>query len=158
MSRILYNIAYRILASREEAEDAVQEVFLKLWKMRDQLDKYRSVEALATTMVKNYCIDQIRKQRIQLTDRNENPEKSNLLTETPVDIIEQKESENIIGHIIDGLPEIYRNILIMHEIEGLDYSQIAEKTNQNINTLRVNMSRARVLLREEYKKHYHEHR
>jgi RNA polymerase sigma-70 factor (ECF subfamily) len=155
---MLYGIAFRILRNREEAEDAVQEVFIKMWKMGDQIDKYRSIEALATTILKNYCIDQIRKQSNILIDRNVSHENSNLLSETPLDVIEQHESENIIGQIIERLPEAYRNILILHEIEGLDYNEIAEKTNQNINTLRVNLSRARVLLRDEYKKYYNEQR
>ena len=61
--RKLYGHAYRILGDKEGSEDAVQEVFVRLWKMGMELDKYESVEALAVTMVRNYCIDQVRKLR-----------------------------------------------------------------------------------------------
>ena len=63
LSRKLYGFAFRILRNQEEAEDAVQEIFIKLWKMGQKLDEYNSIDALATTMTKNYCIDQIRKQK-----------------------------------------------------------------------------------------------
>ena len=63
IGRKLYGYAYRILREKEGSEDAVQEVFVRLWKMNAKLDEYDSVEALAVTMVKNYCIDQLRKQK-----------------------------------------------------------------------------------------------
>ncbi len=61
--RKLYGHAYRILGDKEGSEDAVQEVFVRMWKMKMKLDEYESVEALAVTMVRNYCIDQVRKRR-----------------------------------------------------------------------------------------------
>ena len=63
LGKKLYYFAFRILRNQEEAEDGVQEVFLRLWKMNDKLADYRSIEALATTMTRNYCIDLIRKNR-----------------------------------------------------------------------------------------------
>ncbi len=63
ISRLLYGHAYRILKDQEGSEDAVQEVFVKLWKMNNRLNEYESVSALAVTMVKNYCIDQVRKRK-----------------------------------------------------------------------------------------------
>ena len=61
LTRKLYGFAFRILRSREEAEDVVQEIFIRLWKMGNKLDEFKSPEALATTMTKNYCIDMIKK-------------------------------------------------------------------------------------------------
>ena len=63
LSRKLYGFAFRILRSQVDAEDVVQEVFIRLWKMGPKLDDYKSVDALATTMTRNYCIDLIRKQK-----------------------------------------------------------------------------------------------
>jgi RNA polymerase sigma-70 factor, ECF subfamily len=53
LNRKLYGYAFRILRNQEEAEDAVQEVFIKLWKMNEKLSEYNSIDALATTMTKN---------------------------------------------------------------------------------------------------------
>ena len=59
----LYRFALRLLGDSEEARDAVQETFLKLWKLRDKLDTYRSLEAFSMTMIKNYCLDKIKARR-----------------------------------------------------------------------------------------------
>ena len=66
-SRKLYGFAFRILRNQEEAEDVVQEIFIKLWKMGEKLDEYKSIDALATAMTKNYCIDLLRKQKHSFT-------------------------------------------------------------------------------------------
>ena len=60
--------------------------------------------------------------------------------------------------IINNLPGIYREIIQLRDIEELSYEEIAEKTGQNINTLRVNLSRARKFVRDEYKKQNDEFR
>jgi len=56
----LYRLAKRILVSADEAEDAVQEVLLKLWRGRKNIGSYRSPEAFAITMTKNYCLDRLK--------------------------------------------------------------------------------------------------
>jgi RNA polymerase sigma factor (sigma-70 family) len=152
LSRRLYLVAFRFLKSREEAEDAVQEVFIRLWNKREKLDEYFSIEALAITTIKNYCIDQIRKSKpIMLEDQNKSfPVYIN--EPLPDEIMERAESSQIISGVIDRLPELYRNLITMKEIDGLSYEEIAALTDQNINTLRVNLSRARKMIRDEFKK------
>jgi len=59
----LFRVAKRLLVSTEEAEDATQEVLVKLWNRNEILDEYISVEALAMTMTKNYCLDQLKSKR-----------------------------------------------------------------------------------------------
>jgi RNA polymerase sigma-70 factor, ECF subfamily len=155
LSRSLYGYAFRILLTREEAEDAVQEIFIKLWKMGEKLDEYNSIQALATTMIRNYCIDQLRKQKHMFQDQNYNQEQNCITSQSPHEQMEQRESDIIVRNIIESLPDLYKTIIKLHDIEGFSYEEIAEKTGQNINTLRVTLSRARGLVKEEYKK-YHE--
>jgi RNA polymerase sigma-70 factor (ECF subfamily) len=155
LSRKLYGYAFRILLNQEEAEDAVQEIFIKLWKMRERLDEYNSIEALATTMTKNHCIDQLRKHRHLVYDQDYKQDYDNLASPSPHEQMERRESDEIIRKIIEQLPEMYKAILKLHDIEGFSYEEIADKTGQNINTLRVTLSRARGIIRDEYKK-YHE--
>jgi len=157
-SRKLYTIAFRILHNKEEAEDAVQEIFIKLWNMREKLDTYNSIEALTTTMIKNHCIDQIRKLKHITTDIPDDHYQFIDSPPTPYEEMEIKESDIIIKTIIDKLPEKFRSLIIMKEIEDCSYEEIAEKTDQNINNLRVNLSRARKLIRNEYNKHQNERR
>jgi RNA polymerase sigma-70 factor (ECF subfamily) len=157
-SRKLYGFAFRILKNQEEAEDAVQEVFIKLWKMGENIDNYLSIDALATTMTKNYCIDQIRKQKHILNDHNEIVDYQNITSPSPLEQLESMESDEIVQKIIGNLDEKYRIVIELRDIEGLSYEEIADKTGQNINTLRVTISRARGFVREEYKKYNNEKR
>ncbi len=158
IGRKLYGYAYRMLRDKEGSEDAVQEVFVKLWKMNTKLEEYESVEALAVTMVKNYCIDQIRKQKyIEPADSNS----FSLYHDTepsPQDKLESNETSALMHRIINDLPEIYREVIQLRDIEELSYEEIVEKTGQNINTLRVNLSRARKSVRDEFNKQSNEFR
>ena len=153
-TRKLYVISFRMLRNQEEAEDTVQEVFIKLWNMGKKLDNYNSIDALATTMTKNHCIDQIRKQKNYATEEYSTGKNFVSTSPSPYEQMSDNETRNIINSLIDKLPDLYKQIVILREIEGLSYEEIAEKTNQNINTLRVTLSRARSLLRDKYKKHF----
>jgi RNA polymerase sigma factor (sigma-70 family) len=158
LSRKLYLVAFRFLKDRQEAEDAVQEVFIKLWNKKEKLDEYNSIEALATTTIKNHCIDQLRKVKtIRIDDSNQNiPYYFN--EPSPQEQLERDETSNILHKIIDRLPDIYRDIIRQREIEGLSYEEISRVTNININTLRVTLSRARGMIRDELKKYNYENR
>jgi RNA polymerase sigma-70 factor (ECF subfamily) len=157
-SRKLYGYAFRILRNQEEAEDAVQEVFIKLWKMKEKLDEYKSIDALATTVIKNYCIDQIRRQKNLQKTGTENLELNNIEFPSPHRLMEIKESTEIINNIIGNLEEKIRKVVRLREIEELSYEEISDITGLNINTLRVILSRARCTIRDEYNKYTNEKR
>ncbi|HBC78030.1 MAG TPA: RNA polymerase subunit sigma-70 [Bacteroidales bacterium] len=158
IGRKLYGNAYRILRDKEGSEDAVQEVFVKLWKMNAKIDEYESVEALAVTMVRNYCIDQIRRQKFQEPAGNNSFSLYQDPQPSPLEKLESSEMTAIMHSIINGLPQIYREIIQLRDIEELSYEEIADKTGQNINTLRVNLSRARKNVRDEFNKRNNESR
>lgn len=158
IGRKLYGYAYRILREKEGSEDAVQEVFVKLWKMNMKLDEYESVEALAVTMVKNFCIDQLRKRKFVDPSDSSSFSLYHDTEPSPLEKLENSETTSIMNRIINGLPETYREIIQMRDIEELSYEEIAGKTGQNINTLRVNLSRARKTVRDEFNKQSNEFR
>ena len=158
LNRNLYGYAFRILRNQEESEDAVQEVFIKLWGMGKKLDTYTSIQALATTMIKNLCIDKTRKQKHFLRGEYEEKDFYNMDNSSPLTIMEDSETGDILTQIIDQLPDTYKLVINMREIEGLSYEEISYKTEQNINTLRVTLSRARKIIREEFNKYQHERR
>lgn len=157
-NRNLYGYAFRILRNQEEAEDAVQEVFIKLWNLGKKLNEYNSVGALAATMIKNYCIDQIRKKKHLVQEQLEGQNIANTENTSPSELLENKESGNILHQIIYRLPDIYRDAIVMRDIEGQSYEEIVELTGQNINTVRVTLSRARKMIREEFNKYQYERR
>lgn len=158
ISRKLYGYAYRILRDQAGAEDAIQEVFMKLWKMNTKLDEYKSIDALALTMTKNHCIDLLRKHKQYETGDNYAVKFFHAPEPTPHEQLERNETKFILDRIIGKLPEIYREMIQLRDIDGLSYEEIAVMTDQNINTLRVNLSRARKIIRDQYLKYNNETR
>lgn len=157
LSRKLYLVAFRFLKRQDEAEDAVQEVFMRLWNKREGLERYNSLEALATASVRNYCIDILRRKKLMIVEDNENHKGVLDNRPSPEEALENSEVSGILNKIIQGLPDIYREIITMKDIDGLSYEEIVEISGQNVNTLRVNLSRARKLIRDEYKKYRYEY-
>jgi RNA polymerase sigma factor (sigma-70 family) len=148
----LYRLSKRILISHDEAEDAVQEVFLKLWKGRETMHKYNNPEAFAMTVTKNYCLDRIKsKQASNLTIVHQNYKSNDTSTEAQ---LEAKDGVGMVFEIMKQLPEQQRIILQLRDVEEYDYKEIAEVLEMNETAIRVNLSRARKTVREELIKKY----
>jgi RNA polymerase sigma factor (sigma-70 family) len=157
-NRKLFTIAFRILRNQQEAEDVVQDVFMKMWMMGNKLDEYNDAGALAATMTRNSCIDLLRKWK-HIDDGNGGSEILNPDTSlSPYEQMAKIENEQIVNRIIEDLPPIYRNLVQLREINGLSYEEIARDNNININTLRVTLSRARQMIKEKYVKYTNERR
>ena len=142
----LFRLAKRMLISTEEAEDATQEVLIRLWNRNDNLKTYNSVEALAVTMTKNYCLDQLKSKRasnLQIVHSNYNDASTNVERE-----VEGKDNWNFVEQIITELPEQQRLIIQMRDIEECEFSEIAKVLEMNETAVRVALSRARKTIRE----------
>ena len=146
----LFRMAKRLLVSREEAEDATQEVIVKLWIKNDSLSNYISIEALAMTMIKNYCLDQLKSKRSNnqsialnnFTDRQANVQQK----------LEDEDSLKWVEKIIDQLPEQQKIIIQMRDIEQFEFNEIAKIVQMNEAAVRVALSRARKTIRESFTK------
>ncbi|MDX9904578.1 MAG: RNA polymerase sigma factor [Bacteroidales bacterium] len=152
--RRLYALAWRFLNSREEAEDAVQEVMMKLWEERAALDRRENLAAWCTTVTRNCCIDILRKRKrvmfgemdeiAGVTERGADPAASS----------DNYEAAQLISMIVSRMKEPYRSALILRDMEGYSYEETAKAMNSNVNALRTTLSRARKAVREEMKKIY----
>ena len=150
MREKLFHMAQRILVDEQEAEDAVQEVLLKLWHSRDSLANYESPAAYATTVLKNHCLDRLKvKNRQQLLDDSYN---GLAAAANPYAQLERKNTEEVIQLIIKSLPALQQAIIRMKDIEEYEVDEIAGITGTNVEAVRVNLSRARKKVREEYLK------
>lgn len=146
----VFRMAKRLLVSTEEAEDATQEVMLKLWNRNDQLSQYQSVEALAMTMTKNYCLDQLKSKRAgnlkivhsNFTDREAPLQKK----------VEDRDTWNWFEKIMADLPEQQKMIVQLRDIEEYEYEEIAAVMGMNETAVRVALSRARKNIREQLTK------
>ena len=156
----LYRLAVSLLGDRQEAEDTLQDAFLKLWHMRDKLSTYRSVEALAVTMTKNLCFDKLRSYKFRKQDGSDfEPVKLRSDFRDPATGIELSESSTIIHSLIATLPEQQRLVMHLRDVEHYSYDEIEELTGLERNNIRVNLSRARKNVREQYlKRQNYEHR
>lgn len=142
----LFRLAKRLLVSTEEAEDATQEVLVKLWNKNGNLDSYSSVEAMAMTMTKNYCLDQLKSKRasnLKIVHNNFTDKEPSLDKK-----IEDSDSLNWVEKIIDQLPEQQRLIIQLRDIEQCEFSEIAKIVEMNETAVRVALSRARKTIRE----------
>ncbi|MCU0458790.1 MAG: RNA polymerase sigma factor [Bacteroidales bacterium] len=152
--RRLYALAFRFLNSREEAEDAVQEVMMKLWSERNVTREYSNVAAWCTTVTRNLCIDILRKRKmLKLGD----PEEAEAAASGETDLIknhEQHEAAGLITLIISRMGEPIRSAVIMRDLEGYSYEETAETLGTNVAALRTMISRARKHIREEMIKVY----
>ena len=147
----LYRLAKRLLVSSDEAEDAVQEVFLKLWKGRDKIDNYRSPEAFAITMTKNYCLDRLKsKQASNIKIVHNNYKNSENIERT----IEGNEGVELITKIMETLPEKQKMIMQLRDIEQFEFAEISQMLEINETAIRVALSRARKAVREQLIKQY----
>lgn len=148
----LYRVALRLLVSKESAEDALQEVFLKLWERKGKLEKYDSAEAYAVTMIKNHCLDQLKlKQNNNLRIAYNNYEEKGSSLEKQIEV---KNDFELLNEKMNNLPEQQKIIVQLRDIEELEYHEIAEIMDMNETAIRVALSRGRKKLREDLlKKH-----
>lgn len=142
----LFRLAKRLLVSTEEAEDATQEILVKLWCKNENLESYNSIEAMAMTMTKNYCLDQLKSKRasnLKIVHTNFSDRAPGLDKK-----VEDNDSLNWVEKIINQLPEQQRLILQLRDIEQCEFSEIAKIVEMNETAVRVALSRARKTIRE----------
>lgn len=137
----MYRLAQRILRNEEDAKDIVQDSFLKLWNKRKVLGNIKSIKSFSLTMVRNACIDHIRKHRPE-TDK-EQQINANSDFQNPEKQLEVSDQLSRVRAIINQLNEQQREVIQLREIEGLEYDEISEITGLSHNNLRVIISRAR---------------
>lgn len=144
LSDKLFRLAKSILRNAEAAQDAVQELNLKLWEKRSKLNEVENVPAFTMRAMRNLCLDTIRQQR----DEDELPAEMEFVELNPHQQIEQKDLATQVRKMIDDLPELQRTIIRMRDVEGMEISEIAYVTLLTENAVSVNLSRGRQKIRE----------
>lgn len=148
----MYRLALRLLTSKEAAEDATQEVILKLWSRKQKIKHYANIEAFAMTVTKNYCLDQLKSKQnshLRIVHQNYHSHEPSLQTE-----VELSDEMDWLQRIVETLPEQQKMIFQLRDIEQYDYEEIAEIMEMNQTAIRVALSRARKAIRENLiKKH-----
>lgn len=146
LSDRFYRVAYHILESQEDAEDAVQELYLKLIKTPDKLSNIQDPAAYGITMLRNICIDIIR--RREKLKSEELHEYMIADASSPDKVATEKDKLRILIHKIDKLPQKQSMVLKMRTIEGLEYDEISQRTGLSQVNIRVLISIARKTLKK----------
>ena len=136
----LYRFANRFLEHQEDAYDLVQEVMLKLWEQRGQLEQLKSIEAFSMQMVRNMAYN-----RIDKMGRH-----AKYLNQLPADYQQEhypSMTKELILKMIDELPEKQRLVMYLRDVEEYEIEDIAEVAGLEENAVRVNLSRARTTVR-----------
>ncbi len=144
----LYRFALRMLGDVSEAEDVVQEVMMRLWNGRDQMDQIQNMEAWCMQITKNLSLDKLRLQ--QRTGKKTVEPSAEMQHDglTPDATTELDESMQHIHHLITALPEKQRQVMHLRDVEGYSYQEICDILELDMNQVKVNLFRARNAVRE----------
>jgi len=153
----IFNTALRILGDEDLAADASQETFISAFRA---LNSYRggSFRAWLLRTVTNACYDELRRKKRRPTtplepgnEDGEEMETPRWLTDphnTPEEDLDQAELEHAIQHCLENLPTDFRVVVVLADIQGLDYTEIAATVRKPLGTIKSRLARARLRLRE----------
>ena len=139
-------MAKRLLVSKEEAEDATQEILLKLWSKNSKMEEYKNVEAFAMTMTKNFCLDRLKSKQagnLKLVHSNYTDENVSLQN-----AVETNDSLDWVQKIMEELPEQQKLVLQLRDVEAYEFEEICALLDMKPTAVRVALSRARKTVRE----------
>ena len=148
-SDLIYRVALHACGNQMDAEDMVQEAYLKLWNKRDELADVLNTEAYCVTLIKNLCYDVLR--RSQPDEDGRPPEELNLPMDTNIAReIEQRDEVNQVKRLIGRLPEQQKRVILLRDVNDCSFEEIEQATGLNAINIRVLLSRARKKIREQY--------
>ena len=143
----LYRVAYRIVQDAANAEDIVQETFIKLWNKRGDMQDIENTEAFSIIILRNTCLDHLRKTK---NDYHTNYDSDIPETASLVKQIEIQDEAERVKKLINKLPEQQRQVMIMKHWDGYSDEEIEQITGISPGNIRVILSRARKTIREQF--------
>ncbi|WP_400079350.1 RNA polymerase sigma factor [Winogradskyella sp. R77965] len=152
LSERLFPMVSRMLGTRANAEDAIQDIMLKLWVKRKQIAEHPNIIGLVFSTARNHCIDILRKKKLDIYDAAFQLEI--VKSEHGREALEWKELNTIIKQIVTHLPEQQREVILMRDLDGYEFVEIAAATQLKIEHVRVLLSRARKQVSIELEKTY----
>ena len=147
----LYRTAFRLMGNAMDAEDMVQEAYLKLWERCNDLGHVANMEAYCTSLIRHICIDAFRRKRPE--EDSPPPEEFPLTdNEDAATALERQDEDEQLTSLINRLPEGQRTVMTLHDVEGCSYEEIEEATGFTAVNIRVMLSRARKKIREQFER------
>lgn len=146
----VFNMAYQFCGNREEAEDLTQDIFLKLHHALSKFDFQKNFTAWLLTLSKNYLIDEYRRTKWERTQRDEFDERvlAQSTLSGPEDNLARKETQAIIWEGLNRLSSEMRMAVILRDLQGRSYEEMAEILDLPLGTVKSRVNRARLALAE----------
>lgn len=141
----------RMLGNTFSTEDAMQDIMMKLWEKRKKIQNHQNMKGLVFLTARNHCIDILRKKQKLVSDS------SNYLknvTSNNKDDVEWNELNKIIHQILKDLPKQQKEVFLLRDIDGCEFSEIATMLEIKTTHVRVLLSRARKQIGETLEKNY----
>ena len=147
----LQRVALRMLGNVEDAEDMVQEVYMKLWGKREELPDVQNMEAYCVALTKNMCIDRLRLAEVDRVDVDDVP-LSLAAADDVASLLESQDAVEQVKLIIETLPEKQQQVITLRDIRDCTFEEIEEQTGLTAVNVRALLSRARKTIRERFKR------
>ena len=145
LSDKLYRLALRITMNKAEAEDVVQDTLLKVWERRDEWEQINNLEAFAIATCRNRALDIVKRAGRKTENLDEMAHFSN---QTPHEQLVANEEISLVRRLMDDLPEVQRTIMLLRDIEGKTYQEIAQMLDISETQVKVYLHRARTKIKE----------
>ncbi|MGE5552014.1 MAG: RNA polymerase sigma factor [Bacteroidota bacterium] len=153
---LVYNLTHRYFGSQAEAADVAQEAMLKVFRRISEFKGHSSFKTWLYRVVTNLCLDTLRKHRTPPLSLDELEEDGKTLPdlpskgEDPEGALEQAELRGILGDLLATLAEDHRIIIVLRDVEGLAYEEIAAILGCSLGTVKSRLARAREALRRRF--------
>ena len=150
LSDRLFRLALRITMNRAEAEDVVQDTLLKVWEQRSQWEQIENLEAFAIAICRNRALDVVKRAGRNTTSLDK-VDIGQWSMANGQSALEAREEISLIRRLMDDLPEVQRTIMLLRDIEGKTYQEIAKILDINETQVKVYLHRARKKIKERIK-------
>lgn len=150
LSDAFYRAAYYILESEADADDAVQDLYVKLWNSRDSLDGILRPQTYGVTLIKNICLDRLRHRKVARAESLDEGIEVTAGDSSPSGILVHKDSLRQLEALVEKLPDKQRTVLRLRVYEEMEYDRISQITGLSESNLRMLLSTARKTLRKSF--------
>ena len=147
LSDRLFRLALRITMNRAEAEDVVQDTLLKVWEQRSQWEQINSLEAFAIAICRNRALDVLKRAGRNTKSLDEVDDVHSPMPNVQSSM-EAREQLSLVRRLMDSLPELQRTIMLLRDIEGKTYQEIAQTLDISETQVKVYLHRARTKIKE----------
>lgn len=145
----LYRFACRLLNSEEDAKDVTQDALMKVWHQQERMGELQNLEAWCMRIVRNLALDRLKAKKYRVTETLDHAAAQPEQQQSPYQAAARQDVMNRVHHAINALPEKYRTIIQLRDIDGFAYQEIAEILDISLSEVKINLHRARKAVREQ---------